>query len=615
MRPDILNINRQQAGAELEAPMKRVLSLPRQLIAKLKIYFLALTIKRKFFLILSFLIVLISISSFVILELTIQIYNARLINNSSEVLNLYSSNIENELKKVDNLTLNTLTNSTIQDSLTVINSDAAPPSYERYQMVEGMSNFLLSQAESEAYISSISMIDNNGNVYTAGNSTITFTSSTQMLIEAAAVEQAGKIVWMEPQGSDKDIIAAREIRSVNNLHKLGVIIFRIDPQMLVSSVSSMSPQYNAYLIILSKSDNPIYTDRRIAPDKLDDEKLSKASNGIYTNQGGKFLLNREVSGYTDWSYIYLESYQYVFQNLLIIRMILIACYALVLILMFFVGFKFAKSITQPIMVLSKKMRRIKNVNFDTTDMTTIPDELCDEVGQLNNAFILMLNKINNLIWENYTKQLLMQETQLNALQAQLNPHFLYNTLDSINWLAKANHQEKISVMVKSLGNLMRNSVSNKENVVKLSDELSLLQDYINIQKIRYEERLEFSTEIDEDLMHHLVPKLVLQPIVENSIKYVLEQITGICRIKISSRKQTEYFEIVAQDNGPGIPPDLLEQITAKTYQSKSTGIGLGNIDERFKLLFGDDYGISIPSGSEGMTVILKIPYKPGEANV
>ena len=566
-----------------------------------------LKIKNKFMLIQVIMVALISLTSFLVLQIAFHIYGNKLIEESSEVLNLYSTNIENELRKIDKETLNILSEGQVQKYLANINRTES--SYEQYVELQNLNSYLLNQADAESYISSVSLIDLNNNAYTVGNSIATLSSAAQKKLQDTADRQDGRIVWMEPQDGDRDIVAVREIRSIPKMQKLGDVMIRIDPQALVSWVSSTSPQYNAYLIILSPGNHYVYRDGRLASIRFDSAALARAKNGTYRVQGKKFLINREVSAYSGWTYIYLEPYQTVFQNLQVMRAFLIGCYAVVLVLMLLAGLAFARSITRPIVILSRKMSKIKDVNFEKVDLDLVEDSKCDEVGQLNNNFILMLQKIDELIKENYTKQILMKETQLKALQAQINPHFLYNTLDSINWLAKANGQERISIMVKSLGSLLRSSIRNTESLIGLREELRLLQDYINIQRIRFGDRLDFRTDIDEDILDCRIPKLTLQPIVENSIKYVLEDMTGVCRIEVSSHKLPDHIELVVRDNGRGIGEKSLEQLGTADHPAGGAGIGLKNIDERLKLFFGANYGLSLRSGSEqGMTVTVKIPY-------
>ena len=569
-----------------------------------------LSIKKKVFIILTTLVLIISMLSFFLLQITFKVYDRQLINNSSEILNIYSTNIENELRKVEGLSFDVLSSTQTQKYLKTINSNKS--SYERYDAITNMEAILRNKSQAERYISSISFVDINDKMYTVGNSAITIQDNAQKEIMKRLDEKSGGFVWMEPQGEYKNFILARKIRSISNFEVIGTLIIRLDAETLVSSVSSMSPQYKANLMILSENKKMIYKDKKITSQKAIDVGLNATTSEIYNIDGKKFLLNREVSDYTNWTYVYFLSYENIFKNIEIMRTIMVFCFLMIFTLAIFIGLGFASSITKPIITLSKKMKKVENGNFDIMVMDKISDGKCDEMGQLNNDFIVMVNKINDLIKENYTKQILVKETQLKALQSQINPHFLYNTLDSIHWIAKANKQIKISSMVKSLANLFRASIASTDNIIKIDDELKLLNDYITIQKIRYEERLDFNDLVAADIKECYILKMTLQPLVENSIKYGLEQLTGVCKITIESRKQKEFIEILVSDNGIGMTKEFLRELELGVNKSRSTGIGIKNIDERIKLFFGDEFGVTVRSQlNKGTTVIVRIPYKAG----
>jgi two-component system, sensor histidine kinase YesM len=574
---------------------------------KSKNYYKALTVKKKVFIILSMLVVMTSISSFTLLQISFKVYDNELINTSSEILSLYSSNIENELRKMERMTFEVLSSSEMQNYLKVVNDKQS--SYERNVMIQNMERYLRLKSDNERYISSISLIDLNGNIYTVGNSTIHIESNTQMEILKRA-DEAFSFVWMEPKQDDRAFILARKIRDIRNLDVTGTLIVRIDPIELMKLVSSMSPKYKGNLKIISDRNIMIYEDSSISEYKLPSSALTGEASKIYSINNEKFLINNQKSNYTKWTYVYFLSYENVFKNIYVVRVITMVFSMLIFVVAIYMGLGFSDSITKPIITLSKKMKNVQKGNFENVEIARVPYEESDEINQLSNDFVVMIDKINELIKENYVKQISVKETQLKALQAQINPHFLYNTLNSINWIAKANKQDDISNMVKALGNLLRSSISSKDSIITVEDELKLLSDYITIQRIRYEERLDLNIHVDEDLKQHHILKLTLQPIVENSIKYGLEQITGIGKIEIKSLKFEDYFELVVCDNGPGMSDEFLQKLEKGENEYHGTGIGLKNIDERIKLFFGDEYGLSVFSEiNKGTTVKMKIPYK------
>ncbi|MFH5182162.1 sensor histidine kinase [Paenibacillus sp. TAB 01] len=243
---------------------------------------------------------------------------------------------------------------------------------------------------------------------------------------------------------------------------------------------------------------------------------------------------------------------------------------------------------------------------ELVEMAAVP---MDEVGQLHRTYRLMIQKINELITENYAKQIVIKETQFKALQAQINPHFLYNTLESINWLAKANGQKQISSMVEALGFLLRSSISLKETLITVQEELDIVTNYLIIQKYRFEDRLLFELDMPEEAKSAYLPKLTLQPLLENAIHYGLETMLEPCRIRITGEVEGDRLRITVEDNGQGMSAELLEQVRAGAAPTRGSGIGLKNIEERIIIAFGEAYGIRIESEPErGTQVSVMIPY-------
>ena len=171
-----------------------------------------------------------------------------------------------------------------------------------------------------------------------------------------------------------------------------------------------------------------------------------------------------------------------------------------------------------------------------------------------------------------------------------------------------NKQTQISDMVQALAFLLRNSVSLKEPILTLGEELEIVRNYVLIQKFRFEDRLEFTLDVKEQDLHRKIPKLSLQPLLENAIHYALEPSVDPCQISLFCKETPSAFCVIVEDDGPGMAPDTLTQLRNGDLATSGNGIGLLNIDERIKLAFGDHYGLSIDSGSgPGTRVILYLP--------
>lgn len=245
-------------------------------------------------------------------------------------------------------------------------------------------------------------------------------------------------------------------------------------------------------------------------------------------------------------------------------------------------------------------------------MITVPYDYSgrtDEIALLHQYFDSMANEITTLINNDYKLKLEMRTMQIKSLEAQINPHFLYNTLESINWRAKACKNQEISQMVESLGTLLRASLSKKKSLVPLKEELELVQCYMTIQKIRFEERLQYAIHIDDSLLFTPLPSLSLQPLVENAIKYGLEKSIDDCTIILAAQKEGNQVIISVQNNGSLFEDNLLAKLNTSEKKADGFGIGLLNIHQRVQLLFGEEYGLSCENRNGFAVACIRVPAK------
>ena len=219
----------------------------------------------------------------------------------------------------------------------------------------------------------------------------------------------------------------------------------------------------------------------------------------------------------------------------------------------------------------------------------------------------MTKSVKVLRDENYDKQLLLRDATIKMLQQQINPHFLYNTLDTINWMAQKYGADDISTMVRSLGNLFRASITGEGDLIPLADELAVLDNYIQIQKIRFKDRLVFELVVPEDISHIFVPKLCIQPLVENALKHAMEYTDEICTIRVTVREREGSYRIKVANTGSQFEEDLLWKIEHRQITPQGSGVGLVNIDSRLKLIYGDHYGLTFYNKDGMAVVMLSIP--------
>ena len=575
---------------------------------KLREIFTNLRIRSKLFLINVIIILIVCCTSLIAIQVTLGIYQRILYSEVAKVLNFSTINIENELKQIERLTLNIVTNPEIQLSLEKLKTKLTNyrQAQEGNKLTESLWSILL-----ERNIISVNIVDAHGNQY-AGGALIPEATIAQITVRASKKE--GSMILIEPLKGDSYIVCARLIRKIRNLslEPLGTLIIRVNTANLIQQCIAGSVNRDVNLLILSGA-RVVYASTPFLK-KLVTIYKSTRDTGYIVNKLGNdsYFIAHDKSSFSQWTYISALPYGTVFKQIVWMRNLMMLVFILLFFFTIILSMKSANSLTKPIEKLTIKMKRVESGDFSIKEEYSLRT---DEIGDLERDFVIMIQKIDTLIKDNYTRQILIKDVQLKALQAQINPHFLYNTLESINWLAKTNNQKDISLMVESLGSLLRNAISDEEQCVTLKEEIGLLDAYITIQKIRFGERLDFSLDIDKQWQRLLIPKLILQPIVENSINYGLEKMLGVCRITVSSTESDDCLCIIVQDNGPGISLNTLEKLKRWELKPRGLGIGLKNINERLILTFGEQYGIAISSGQgKGTRVVLRIP-KTGDGHV
>lgn len=573
----------------------------------LKTLYLNLRIKHKMFVMISFVMLLVCLCTLGLMQYVFRVYNNELYVQSSRSLNLTAYSVENELKKMERLSFRLATDLFIQRNLRKINNEGT--SYGLYISSENIKDRMAELIASEKYVLSVQIKPSLGQEIRFGNQTVEIDSDKYEQIEKAAEEGQGGHRWVLPEEQETVLIATRLMRSYENmdLDKLGTLALRIPFEKLLNDYSRGLESQGAQLFLVSY-EGPILADELPIPEAMVREAMERESGyKIVGHQGKRYFLTYIPSDYAEWTYVILIPYSNLFQTIVNVQNIVIVVFTVLFAAAILFAVQFAAGMTRPIESLNRKMKQVQKGNFDLAEEEEYAFFPMDEAGQLHRNFRMMLQRIKDLIEENYTKQIAIKESEYKALQAQINPHFLYNTLDSINWHARMAHKPEISRMVESLGHLLRNAINNKKPIIALHEELSIIRHYITIQKLRYEERLECHLWIPPNLEGCLVPRMVIQPLIENSIQYGLERMLGTCVIHVSARANGDVLELTVTDNGPGFDPEQIDGIIRGEVPAKGSGVGLRNIHDRIRLIFGEAYGIEIRSWAEGAEVMLKIP--------
>ena len=266
----------------------------------------------------------------------------------------------------------------------------------------------------------------------------------------------------------------------------------------------------------------------------------------------------------------------------------------------------AKSITLPIQRLCDSMERVQEGDFSVSDIVVDSE---NEIGSLTKSFNVMTQRIHELMAQNIREQEAKRKSELKALQSQINPHFLYNTLDSIIWMAEGKKNEEVVLMTASLARLLRQSISNEDELVSIGQEIEYARGYLTIQKMRYKDKLEFWIEVEPSILNIRLIKLVLQPVIENAIYHGLKykESRGLLLVKGFMKNGNAVLQVI--DDGVGIDQETLDHIYERhKVDYHSNGVGIYNVQKRLQLYYGNEYGIVYESKpGEGTTATITIP--------
>ena len=338
-----------------------------------------------------------------------------------------------------------------------------------------------------------------------------------------------------------------------------------------------------------------------------DNRQSQLENNIYVLTG---LIQEYMYNYLYYEAARLDELQEgMLRRLLIEAAVLLVVCVVAFLFVFRNLMQFSRSITLPINALCRRVKAIGD--GDLTVQTPIKTREY-ELQTLSDGFEKMVGRLNQLIEQNRQEQISLRSAELALLQAQINPHFLYNTLDTIIWLVESGKYEQSVEMVTSLSGYFRSSLSKGRDIITLREEEQHVQSYLEIQHVRYQDILEYEIDIDRELAEYEIPKLTLQPLVENALYHGIKLKRGLGKIRVLGYRDGENISLVVSDNGAGMSKERLNEVRSAIRKEKRVGFGLSTVHERLQLLFGQEYGLTVESTlGEGTTVSVKIPMQRG----
>ncbi len=433
----------------------------------------------------------------------------------------------------------------------------------------------------------------------------------------------GEIVWFPTKERKVKVLSGsitkryfsmgRKIIDVYSLRELGYINIEVDESVLTGAFSDISEE-NSRVLICDRSGNIIASsDHDFTP--IHDKKYfntMKEDNGqnyfSYYKDRKKYVAIYSSFNYGKWFVVKTIPEAVLYAQINRLQLYSIAGGIIALVVMFYVAIIYTGRITKPIELMMHQMKQVEAGNLDVRVESNVYNELDD----LSESFNQMVNQIKKLMEDIIAVEQNKSELELEVLHAQINPHFLYNTLNTIRWMAKLKGENSISDALVALVKLLRVSISFGNTMISLQDEIEYIENYILIQRLRFNQLFEIHYDIKEEHKRLSIPKLILQPIVENSLIYGIDEAEkreDPIVIRIYTRENGDHIEIVVEDNGSGIKKEVLDNIFKQEQNiNRFSKVGLNNVNQRLKLYLGEQYGLQIVSAEgEGTTVIIRVP--------
>lgn len=405
-------------------------------------------------------------------------------------------------------------------------------------------------------------------------------------------------------GADEVVSITKAVSDPVTGKRLGVILIDLKLDKIKELIEAITLGKSGFLYIMDANGGIVYAPVNPIVYRVKNEWLTNSANSIVKKiQGSDFQIIYKDSAYTEWKTIGVFSLNETLNEVTVLRHYSIFIGFITLVLAIVVAFFFTASIAKPLSKLGSLMKKAEEGDLSVR----FNSKYNDEIGRLGNSFNHMIKEISNLIDMVYVEQQRKREAELITLQAQIKPHFLYNTLYTIQWMAQEHGAKDVVAILGALANLFRIGLSKGKEIISVHEELEHVQSYLAIQKARYEDKLTYEVNFDEEILNYNVVKLILQPLVENAIYHGINAQRGGGKITITGKVQDGklYFSVV--DNGVGITPEKLkgirELLDSNHVESVKVGFGIFNVNERIRLSFGREYGLVYSSVYQEGTMV------------
>ncbi len=549
-------------------------------------WFSNLKLQRKFFAILLLALLLVFFGTLSISRITNRAYNDALYARTAQLLTLFSQNIQAELDNAVASSFSILADNVLQDALTRLRLE--PMGTEEWiEARRTASERLMNISLLCNDITTIRLRSLDGTIFTRSISGAQIPLSLFYEQEKAAKAAHGREIWIPDPEASGALFLVRDVREIADLslNSIAMLAMRVDMEKIVDRCCKvLSDMGMPLLCAIDLRGTRVYATQ----DNILD--LDMGNRDFVLHNAGEetlFCVRYDMKG-SEWTYIAALPYDEIMQSIRWSSGLSTAIAVAALALALGLGSLLTASILKHVKRLLNKYDAFAHDRWKPTPGEDPYQLRQDEIGELHRQFDHMAAEHQRMIEEIYVKQQLLLEAQLRQLRAQIQPHFLYNTLESIYCLAEQGGHAQIATMTAALGRMLRATLKDTRDLIPLSEDMRIAQEYLNIQLIRYGEQLQAEFRIEEEFLSVRIPAMTLQPLVENAVRHGAEEMLETCRIRLYCRREGRYVDLTIEDNGPGMAEDILEKLKSGEIQPEGLGIGLSNIHKRLRLAFRDE---------------------------
>ncbi|MHA0856393.1 cache domain-containing sensor histidine kinase [Paenibacillus sp. CMAA1364] len=536
-----------------------------------------------------------------------------------EIINQVNVNIQSYIDNMDNISLLALTNKDVKYYI----SDNSFISVEDRRIYEKqISDLFQAILYTRKDIASIMVFGYNGR-FVSDRRITSLNPNTQLTEQEwykMAKEAGGRSVLSAPhvqrliENEYRWVVSlSRELKSTDGITAEGVFLVDLNLSVINDICNNINLGKKGYVFIVDNHGNIVYhPQQQLIDSKLRTEQMAdvlqvpSGQSFIVDNEEGKRIYSVQDTNF-GWRIVGVAYTDELIASKGDLRnsIILYSLYGLVIPIL--ISIWLSHRLSMPIKVLQSDMKQVEKGNFDIqTEIRQM-----NEIGQLGRSFNLMVRRTKSLMEETILNEENKRKSELKFLQSQINPHFLYNTLDSIVWMGEQKQHEEVVLMTSALAKMFRASITKDQELVPIRVEIEHISNYLLIQKMRYYDELHYVIDVDESIQDYKTLKILLQPFIENAIYHGIRNMYGMNdgMITIRGMQLEDHIIFQIEDNGSGMTPEQLDRLlVSKDGDEPLQGIGIRNVNERIKLYFGHEYGVHIRSEiEEGTCITITIP--------